>query len=521
MRAAAYTRVSTPGQAEEGHSLEAQIHDIRVFAELKGWQLAATYVDEGLSGSLADRPSLMRLLHDAEAGLFEVVIVHKVDRFFRDLAGFLGALKRLNEANVSFISVRESIDFTSPWGKLALVILATIAEIFLDMLREETMKGKRQRVREGLWNGSIPTGYCLGLCAHCADPNGPGYCPRVGCETVGDGHNLVLHPIDSVAVRMMFEWYVTGDYSDADIARAINTYNHHLPDGTLIHPRTRGRGHGSNHPPGPYGKDTIRSLLRNEVFTGLVTYKGETTPGNHPIIVDPELFAKAQHVRKLRGNTPHSDRETARAKARVFPLTGILRCAGCGGGLRGQGSPQGVRYYRCVNRMQRKRPCRQRMVRADVIEEEIAALICSVQIPLLLREDVFLTVFPQLQLADVERDEAELHARYDRAVELFLSGKIDRTRLDKEELAYRRDLARLTGGQAGAILKAVRLIDSFSTLWEAAAAKPLEQRAILQTILSAVHTRDKQIEGVEPQAGFYALFEYCSYGSDGRRPLSK
>ena len=86
-----------------------------------------------------------------------------------------------------------------------------------------------------------------------------------------------------------------------------------------------------NHPPGPYGKDTIRSLLKNEVYTGLVTYKGESMPGNQPIIVDSELFAKAQHVRKLRGNTPHSDRETARAKARVFPLTGILRCAGCGG----------------------------------------------------------------------------------------------------------------------------------------------------------------------------------------------
>ena len=161
------------------------------------------------------------------------------------------------------------------------------------------------------------------------------------------------------------------------------------------------------------------------------------------------------------------------------------------------------------------------MMRADVLEDEIAALICSVQIPLLLREDVLLTVFPQLQLADIEREEAELHARYDRAVELFLSGKIDRTRLEKEELAYRRDLARLTGSQAGEILKTVRLIDSFPTLREAAAAKPLEQRAILQTILFAVHTRDKQIEGMEPQPSFYALFEYCSYGSDGRRPLSK
>lgn len=65
------------------------------------------------------------------------------------------------------------------------------------------------------------------------DPNGPGYCPYVGRENVGDGANLVLHPIDSVALHKMFEWYATGGYSDADIAEALNSYEYALPSGEI------------------------------------------------------------------------------------------------------------------------------------------------------------------------------------------------------------------------------------------------------------------------------------------------
>ena len=519
MRAAAYIRVSTPGQVEEGHSLEAQTQDIYAFANVKGWDIIATYADEGMSGSLADRPGLVRLLRDAEAGLFEVVIVHKVDRFFRDLAGFLSALSRLNEANVSFLSVRENIDFTSPWGKLALVILATIAEIFLDMLRDETMKGKKQRVRKGMWNGSIPNGYCLGNCSSCNDYNGPGYCPNVGRENIGDGRNLAPHPLDSIAVRKMFEWYVHGDHSDADIAERINSYEHVLPDGTVVHFRSRGRGQGSGFPPGPYGKDTIRSMLQHVVYTGVITYKGDALPGNHPAIIDEESFAQAQRVRRLRGTNPQSQNTTSKAMARAFLLTGILRCGQCGSQMRGQTGAKKVRFYQCVNRLQKKQPCRQPMVKAEPLEQALVQLVQSVRIPEEGREQVLAKAFPHCDVAAIEMQEAELRARYERVVELYLAGKIKRTKFDEEELAYRRDAVRLTSGQSGAILEAVRLVTRFPTLWETSTV--LEQKAVLQTILSTVHIRGEKIEGVQPQPGFYALFEYWSYGSDGDRPPPK
>ena len=514
MRAAAYIRVSTTGQAEEGHSLDAQLQDIRTYAEARGWPLVEVYRDEGLSGSLSDRPGLSRLLKDADAGLFDVVIVHKVDRFFRDLAGFLNALRQLNDAGVGFLSVRENIDFTSAWGKLALVILATIAEIFLDILKEETSKGKRQRVREGLWNGSIPTGYCLGLCANCTDPNGPGYCPYVGRENVGDGQNLVLHPIDSVAIAKMFEWYATGDYSDADIADALNHYEFELPDGNTVIFRTRGRGHGSKYPPGPYGKDTVRSILQRKFYTGVVTYKGDEMPGNHPPIIDLELYDKVQAMRKLRGR--NSRQRRGGKPTRVFPLTGILRCDECGGRMRGLSANGGVRYYACVNRLQKKTPCQQPMVRADDIEAQVAELIIAMPGDREdWREDVLAHAFPDENLLAAEEQAASLHARYDRLVELYVSGKIDREQFNQQEADYRRELALLTAGKKRDMLETVQLVLDFPDLWDNA--DPLQKKELLQRIFATVHVKGKKIEGVQPVKSFYALFEYCCYGSDGNR----
>lgn len=511
MRVAAYIRVSTVGQVEEGHSLEAQLQDIQTFASNKGWTMVEVYSDEGISGSLSERPGLTRILRDAEAGLFEVVMVHKVDRFFRDLNGFMAALKRLNDANVTLISVTQNIDFTSPWGKLALVILATIAEIFLDILKEETVKGKLQRARKGLWNGSIPFGYCNGICSNCTDPNGPGYCPYVGRADVGDGDNLVMHPIESVATRLMFDWYTTGQYSDGDIADKINAYEHRLPDGRIVRFRSKGRGGSDEFPPGPFGKDTIRSLLQRPFYKGVVTYKDQELPGNHPMIVEPELYERAQLVRRTKGHNPQSQR--SEKQARVFLLTGILQCAECGGRMRGQSSNQGVRYYQCVNRAQAKADCSQVMVRADPLEEQLVEIIKHVRIPAEWREEILSQIFPNTDVSEIERRRVELKIRYDKAVELYLSDKIDREKLDQEELTFRREIALLTTGQNHIILEAIKLVTQFQDLWEVA--DPIEKKKLLQTMFEGVRVRGQTIESVQPKGPFYPFFEYWSSGSDG------
>ena len=160
-RAVGYRRVSMREQVD-GHSLDAQENHIRQYAHNQGWLMQQVYTDAGLSAKKdSERPALTQLLADAQAGQFDVIIVDKIDRFYRHLGGLLVALDQLNNCGVALVSVQEHLDFTTPWGKLMLTVLGTLAEIYIDNLKQETRKGKKQRAREGLWNGNFPFGYCL------------------------------------------------------------------------------------------------------------------------------------------------------------------------------------------------------------------------------------------------------------------------------------------------------------------------------------------------------------------------
>ncbi len=96
----------------------------------------------------------------AEQRAFDVVIVHKLDRFSRNLVDTSDALTRLADNNVSFVSVTESqFDFTTPQDKLSLVMVALILQWYVDNLSQETSKVKRERAMQGGWNGAFPSGY--------------------------------------------------------------------------------------------------------------------------------------------------------------------------------------------------------------------------------------------------------------------------------------------------------------------------------------------------------------------------
>ena len=145
LRAVGYRRVSTREQLD-GFSLDAQANSIRRYTSDRGWKLVNIYTDAGISAKKdSRRPQLARLMEDAKEGQFDVVVVDKIDRFYRHLNGLLNALDQLNELKVTFVSVQERIDFTTPWGKLTLTILGMLAEIYIDNLRQETQSGKLQR----------------------------------------------------------------------------------------------------------------------------------------------------------------------------------------------------------------------------------------------------------------------------------------------------------------------------------------------------------------------------------------
>lgn len=430
LRAVGYRRVSMREQLD-GFSLEAQEENIRKFASERNWKLVNIYTDAGISAKKdSERPQFLKLMNDSKDGRFDVVIVDKIDRFYRHLNGLLNALEQLNNQKVTFVSVQERIDFTTPWGKLTLTMLGMLAEIYIDNLRQETQKGKLQRARDGWWNGNIPLGYCRGLCSTCDDPNGPGYCPDVGQPDKSDGRLLVIHPIDGNAVRTAFDLYLNEVQSNVRIAERINQTTFCLPDGTQM--RYRQKGITGRKEPGAYTRDFVRGMLSQVFYTGKVAYYGrgrkrkieELFPGKHPVLIPEDDFQRAQEIKK--SITKAARFKNSRA-SRVYPLTGILFCGKCGWTMHGSArGKKAIRTYRDSAQVERSGLCDQKNILAIPVETQVIDLMYqSIQ-------DWEKSINPGVVSKLIEDMEGRVH----RAHQLYILGEVpyDDYMLEKERV---------------------------------------------------------------------------------------
>lgn len=131
-KAVAYARVSTL----LGQDVENQLHGIRQLAMQRGYELVGEYQDEGISGKAERRPGLDQLLTDARRGKFSVVIVHSIDRLGRSTKHLLNLIDELRHYKVALISIRESLDFTTPTGQMALTMLSAVAQLESQLISE-------------------------------------------------------------------------------------------------------------------------------------------------------------------------------------------------------------------------------------------------------------------------------------------------------------------------------------------------------------------------------------------------
>ncbi len=147
LRAALYARVSTTGH---GQDVGLQLDELRQVAAQRGWTLHEEYVDAGVSGGKASRPALDRMMADAQAGRFDVVLIWKLDRLGRSLQHLLSLAEALTAAGVGLTSVRDpGIDTTSPSGRLLLQLLGSFAEYERALIRERVVAGVRRAQAAG------------------------------------------------------------------------------------------------------------------------------------------------------------------------------------------------------------------------------------------------------------------------------------------------------------------------------------------------------------------------------------
>src|SRR5215510_9783949 len=145
-RAALYMRISTKGH---GQTRDTQALALRDYAANRGFEIIEEYRDEGISGSKDSRPALDRLMKDSRARKFDVVIVARFDRFARSVSHLLRALEEFSHLGIDFVSLSESIDTSTPMGKMIFTVLGAVAELERNLIKERVHMGISRARKQG------------------------------------------------------------------------------------------------------------------------------------------------------------------------------------------------------------------------------------------------------------------------------------------------------------------------------------------------------------------------------------
>ena len=341
-KAVGYCRYSSNNQREE--SIEAQMRAIEQYCKTKEIELIRFYKDEAISGtSIKDRESFLEMISDSKNGEFELVIVHKYDRFARNQYDHAIFEKKLNGNNVLLVSVLEELN-DSPESIILKSVLTGMNEYYSLNLSREVKKGKKENALKGVHNGGLPPlGYDL-----------------------DENKKYVVNQEEAKIVRFIFSLAYQG-LTYADIADTLNKKGYKNKS-------------GSN-----FKKTSIRDTLLNmkyigTYFLGLKNRRGTylkdplIIENSHEAIVDKSIFYKVQERFKISKNQPRKKKDN------YYLLTGHCNCGLCGnayvGGYRTKNRYGTVYYgYQCKNRKNNTALCKNRYLRKEILEKAVINVI--------------------------------------------------------------------------------------------------------------------------------------------------
>ena len=153
MKTALYARVST---LDKGQDPDVQLRELREYCQRRGWDIVGEYVDIGVSGAKDSRPELNKLMADAHRRKLDAILVWKLDRFGRSLKHLVNSLAEFESLGIAFISLKESLDLTTPAGRLMFGIISAMAEFERDLIRERVRAGIANRRAKGFRVGRKP-----------------------------------------------------------------------------------------------------------------------------------------------------------------------------------------------------------------------------------------------------------------------------------------------------------------------------------------------------------------------------
>ena len=435
-RAAIYARVSDKSQAEDDKtSISEQNLAMEAYCRDKGLTITARYQEVGRGWS-KKRPEFQRMLDDARRERFDTIVCWKSDRLSRGMYPAADLMEVVEAHQIQLEAVTDAIDMKT-FG-----LMAAIGKIELDNIRERTTMGKRGTAKQG----RMPAG-----------------APPYGYHTGDDGRPQIYEP-EAEAVRRIFRMYVNEGIAVRAICREMI-----VSDFPLRNPGSR------------WHRTYVNSILSREVYKGawhygkarwVVTEAGEKVyplPRDQwievpfPPLVDQDTWDRAQELKKQR-------RQKSQRNTKIFYLLQhMVSCAECGrifacrsstrtyvkrdGKAYPKERPVPQRHYHCYGMLDDRMSCRNpASIRAERLEELVWNQVKGlVQDPRLIvagmesrdsREDGDLAS----RIAKAERDLHKVQVEEERAIRLYVSGKITEDQLDQQRrfITERLEAARAT-----------------------------------------------------------------------------
>lgn len=293
IRCAIYTRKSSEeGLEQEFNSLEAQHGACLSYIQSQrgeGWvALNDKYDDGGFTGGNMERPALKRLFNDIEDGLVDVVVVYKIDRLSRSLLDFLNMVRLFDKCDVSFVSVTQQFNTSTPMGKLMINVLMSFAEYEREVTGERIRDKIAASKAKGMWMGGVvPLGYDV------------------------KNRKLIINEKEAALVRHIFSRYL--------VLRSITQLIAELDSGgyrTKCYEQRDGKVRGGK----KFTMPMLRWVLKNTLYIGQIKHKETLFPGEHQPILDMETWENVQAVFKV----DHKRRVPMRATQSPFILKGMI-----------------------------------------------------------------------------------------------------------------------------------------------------------------------------------------------------
>jgi DNA invertase Pin-like site-specific DNA recombinase len=343
VRCAIYTRKSTEeGLEQDFNSLQAQREAAEAYILSQrhaGWTTVVDqYDDGGFTGANVDRPSLQRLMADLQARKIDCVVVYKVDRLSRSLMDFAQLMSLFERHGVSFVSVTQEFNTTTSLGRLTLHILLSFAQFEREIIGERTRDKVSAARRKGKWTGG---------------------CPVLGYSVDPKGGRLVVNPEEAQRVRQIFAIAARAKTQAATLA-AVNRAGLKTKEWTSQR--------GVHHAGRSFHKMSLRGLVGNALYTGVVAHKGKTYPGEHETIIERRQWEKVQ--RQFQDGASHQ--RGRRHGAQDAMLARRLFCA-CGARMAptfAVSHGRRYRYYACeaaaAGHDKKKESARPRVARVDL-----------------------------------------------------------------------------------------------------------------------------------------------------------